>query len=519
MASYYGGSDLSAEQVAQIAYQAGFRGEQLVEMVAIAKRESSYNTGAHRTDSPRSALSGDRGLWQINYIWDNELTQAGIIRSKADLFDPATNARAAMYVFQKQGAAAWLAGNGGTAGLDAARGAVNRAQQSGALGSDWQSGASGGSTASGSTTAKTTLPSDATIVRYTGDGGLYAVFDYAPNQGIWFQITDETAAAGHTVHTMDPNQWYSRWGTSINGGDAAELTPVASTYGTFGAFWSSIATQVIGPNNPAINDPGVLAVLAEFAARPDMSEVELQNKLKGTAYWQARTEGELQWNSLSQAEQALRRQDAGARMAQTWFEYAGVEVTPGDMVATGYVELVASGKMGFSEWTETVLKPRALDIAESPWSRQVRTEEEAQRQRPIDIENTVSKVRDTLQRWGLQWTEPQMHSWAKAIVEKHNSDDDLMEAVKDQAQAMFVTKPRDVETQAWAGPWLQTYGRVMEEEATLFTPEVVQSLAGGHGVWDLEQSLKKSSKWLNTRNAREELFTLAGEVGARMGYA
>jgi len=104
---------VTREQVAAELYRLGVRGETLALMTGIPQRESGYRTDAHRSDQPKSKLSGDRGLFQINYIWDKQLKAAGIINSAADLFDPIKNIRAAVYVMNKQGPAAWGAGSGG----------------------------------------------------------------------------------------------------------------------------------------------------------------------------------------------------------------------------------------------------------------------------------------------------------------------------------------------------------------------------------------------------------------------
>lgn len=104
---------LSRTQVAQFLYDAGFRGDDLIKMVAIAGRESGYQTDAHRTDQDKSKVSGDRGLFQINYVNDKGLLNAGIITSKSDLFDPAVAARAAKWLFDQSGLAPWAAGPGG----------------------------------------------------------------------------------------------------------------------------------------------------------------------------------------------------------------------------------------------------------------------------------------------------------------------------------------------------------------------------------------------------------------------
>lgn len=87
---------LSIEDVARIAHGAGFRGQSLITAVAIAGRESSYKPRAHRTDTNPAKLSGDLGLWQINYSNLTESFMASIgAKSRNDLFNPKINARAA----------------------------------------------------------------------------------------------------------------------------------------------------------------------------------------------------------------------------------------------------------------------------------------------------------------------------------------------------------------------------------------------------------------------------------------
>ena len=142
---------LSGEQVAQLAYQAGFRGDALVKMVGIAKRESGYNP------SIKNPNTSDLGLWQINSANDKFLIQQGIIKQHSDLNDPVTNARAA-WALSKQGtnfspwngsAKGWSANGNPTYGvnLSAAQTAVNGAASQGLLGQDYGASATPTATA------------------------------------------------------------------------------------------------------------------------------------------------------------------------------------------------------------------------------------------------------------------------------------------------------------------------------------------------------------------------------------
>jgi hypothetical protein len=91
-----GGTALTAARVAEIARAAGFTGDALVRAVAIAGRESSFRPGARRTDNDPAAMTGDFGLWQINYSNLTPEFMAAIgASSREDLLDPAINAAAA----------------------------------------------------------------------------------------------------------------------------------------------------------------------------------------------------------------------------------------------------------------------------------------------------------------------------------------------------------------------------------------------------------------------------------------
>ena len=85
---------VSDQQIAQSAYNAGFRGQSLVTAIAVAIGESHGNTTALADKGEFSV-----GLWQINvhgYLGDR-LKKLGF-SSWTDLYDPDKNARAAYMV-------------------------------------------------------------------------------------------------------------------------------------------------------------------------------------------------------------------------------------------------------------------------------------------------------------------------------------------------------------------------------------------------------------------------------------
>lgn len=91
---------MTAEEVAQTAYDAGFRGEDLATIVAVGMSESDSNPRAHNPD--RTTGDNSYGIWQINMIETYQaerLRQFGL-QANEELWDPEVNARAAYQLYQ-----------------------------------------------------------------------------------------------------------------------------------------------------------------------------------------------------------------------------------------------------------------------------------------------------------------------------------------------------------------------------------------------------------------------------------
>ena len=522
---------MTPEQVAQVLYQAGFRGEELVTMVAIGKRESGYNPSAKRTDNPGGS-TGDFGLFQINYVnWPDVKTALGLSGGIEQLFNPLVNARAAKYLHSRGGFSPWNAAAGGfnangsptyATNVGAARTAVNNAASQGLLGQDYNSGGSMAPNGTGTPTADATggpmtLPPDAVL--YNNGTGIFAVFDVG---GV--KISYAVDFMGGTV-TLDSSkinvvtgeQWTAL--QTVDGGDAEELRGMGTSWQSYKDFFMRIVDEVFGSNNPARSDTEVLRVLAEYAGRPDMSTAELTNKLQSTQWYQTRTSNELAWNSMSEAERQKRTDDTAAQLAQTWFQFTGEAITADDPRISNYLEEISSGKRTIGSWTEQIVKPQALTVDNSPWARTINDEKKAQLQPGIDVENTAQRVGDLARRWGIRWSDGTYQDWARKITGNQASEADVLEALKAQAEVLYPWKNRDTETMSAATPWIETYSRVMEKQADLFDPKVQAALTAGQPVWDFEQTLKKSTDWLGTRNAREDLVGVISETGRRMGFS
>jgi hypothetical protein len=121
--SFLEGQHYSAVQIARLAQQAGFTGNDWVVSVAIAEAESSGWTHARLIDTDCSV---DRGLWQINSYWHGEV-------SDACAFDPSCNANATHTIWASGGWTQWTTYNNGAylSHMSEAQAAVDQVRRGG----------------------------------------------------------------------------------------------------------------------------------------------------------------------------------------------------------------------------------------------------------------------------------------------------------------------------------------------------------------------------------------------------
>jgi hypothetical protein len=97
-ATVTGGASSGAAFAAKLAYDAGFRGEDLFKIVAIAGRESGWNP------SSKNPNTSDRGMWQINWSANGSTMQKYLgAKGPEDMFNPVMNAKGAYLLWQRAG--------------------------------------------------------------------------------------------------------------------------------------------------------------------------------------------------------------------------------------------------------------------------------------------------------------------------------------------------------------------------------------------------------------------------------
>ena len=107
----------------------------------------------------------------------------------------------------------------------------------------------------------------------------------------------------------------------------------------------------------------------------------------------------------------------------------------------------------------------------------------------------------------------------KKLVENLDSEADLTEFLKDQAQVLYPWKDREIATQTAAEPWMTTFSRVLEQPMPdIYNPRIQQALTAGQPIYDFEKTLRQSDDWKQTMNFRQTMTNAVAMLGEKMGF-
>jgi hypothetical protein len=355
-----------------------------------------------------------------------------------------------------------------------------------------------------------------TVVQYTVDGA-NIFYDFS-EPGIRDRVD---MGAVPFRGAVDPGKFFGQ-PNLVHGGVVSELQGSDIQKSPTYQDWMNRQLVILTGNDKAmLGDRQVVSLLMKRAAE-NISDEELQATLKNTNWWKGRTDSQRQWEKLSPADQANKIKDAAAQLADSYFQETGQQLKmKNNNELFAKATQLASGATSVSQLVWGWIRPLAQKNPESPWSRHLRDEQENQRQRGVDIENMTGHARDLFEQWGIKGSDSTLKTWGQKLVEKKNSEQDLLDYLKNQATVMYPWAKDQLATgmatKDIAQPWVDTFQRVMEQPTDLFNPKVQAALTKGQPVYDFEKQLKMGDDWLNTKNARDTMTQTATEVGKRMG--
>lgn len=561
--------------------------EEAMVLTTIAKLESGFRTDAR---SPVTAsdekYGGAYGLFQhLKEYWPSRSKAAGL-GSNADINDPINNIKVALYLYKNtsNGLNHWSAYKRDDFGthLGKIEQEVNTLAYSDPsyrysptsltsvaskprTSSTFDTTMGEGDQFYGDTTGYTNgadgpiaLPTDGKFYKVDGKVYMMVTIGGAGNTGptlgrgnrstaststgmasatIFFEVPSGTDGVTNPT-VMSAATWKSQVTTKgwIDGGSAEAFAGMEAGQ-TVGEMFERVLWEMGLYGSDALNDQGVINVMAEMLARPDMSATEFQTRLQQTDYWKQTTDQGRIWNDLSPAQQEQNLMDQAGVVAGLWFTYTGESINLADYDADGngtvsHSELmkgnkvlgemalaVASGKKTQQQIINDTIKPAALEFAESPYNRIVRSEKQEQGKYGVTVSNKAAEIAMEYRRWGIPISDREAESLATKVVMNEMADADWLDSLKDSAQALYPNKARDIATLDWARPYMSTYEQLMEApQPDLMDASIQSALTSGMSLSDYQTTIRKSDAWKGTANAKAQFNSKANNIGRMMGF-
>jgi hypothetical protein len=398
----------------------------------------------------------------------------------------------------------------------------------------------GGTTGGTATDAPVVLPTGGEF--FTVGSTRYVAYSIKDPAGVgqawmYFEIPSGIDAPAGTK--LSASEWERKTGQEgwANAGSADAFRGVEA-----GSSWDDIIERTLMEmgiyGTDAMEDPGVLRVIAKFVADPTMGPTYLQSLLAQTDWYNAHTDRERSWNDKSEAQQAQDIVDQAMSLVGTWFTYVGEAIdvmqwdADGDGVLTadelkaGNPDLyaralgIANGTMTSREVVEAWIKPAAAETDfESPWQRVIRQEEQAQGQFETDVESSAAQVQQLYRDYGIPITWEEALKLGDAVEMNTQSLAEIEQGLDEQAMALYPGKPPGVKTITYANPYISAYKQLLEvPDVGLDDTTLQRAMTEGSTLGDFQTTLRKDPRWMKTANARDTYYQTLGQLGRTMGF-
>lgn len=357
--------------------------------------------------------------------------------------------------------------------------------------------------------------------------GLVVMYDIGAGANVYYEVPPGLAGfvtlskyAGAQPQNMTLPQFQQTYPHGlVDGGSAQALQgDDIQKAGSYQEWYNNLLNIAMGGHTEAANDTEVRELMTQHIVN-NMSDDELQARLATTAYAKNQSNAAKTYNDASDAEKQQMVQDMAHTLAEQYMTTVGTAVAITDPALQAWAKSVASGQSTMGNLIETVFKPKALENPDSPWAREIRTENQAQGQNSVDTSNKAQEVLDQAKQWGVGADQNWANQWAQNIVANKASMADLTNTLKAQAKVLYPWKDDDTPTLTAAQPWLETYAKTMETGTPdIMNPQIQDALTKGQSLADFGQTLRGSDAWLKTDNAKQTLSQAATEIGSKMGF-
>ncbi len=364
------------------------------------------------------------------------------------------------------------------------------------------------------------------------DGQTYLLYTIDPGFGATVDVAFTYDKTLPYLERISASQWQSMVDDNLvlTGGDTTDL------HGLGNRNWDDIIDQFIWEaglqGTDALGDQTIVETLGLWILRPDMSDVELGNRIAESDWTNARTVAELEWNDLPGAEQRQRILDEAISLATAWGVSTGVNLDMSGFTTVASIQAanpelaqwatdIASGKATEPQAVAQWIIPAAAAIEDSPYNRKLTDETRMQGQQDAITADYRSQVIDMYTRYGITVSSADADDISEALYMNTDTLGDLTERVRDQSAGIYPHKPREVDFQTYAAPFANAYAMTLETTVPSFDdPMLAGHLTNPDAAPNLSafrKELRSDPRWDTTLNARDQYFRSFDQVGRTMG--
>ena len=234
-------------------------------------------------------------------------------------------------------------------------------------------------------------------------------------------------------------------------------------------------------------------------------------KIKTTAWYKKNGESARQYQVLKATDPATLNSRRAALIAQIQDAASSM----GAAVPTAKLGTIAEQALMFS-WNDAQLKNALggyVKVVNGVYSGAAATDTE--------------QLRQTAWRNGINLSSPTLQNWAALIAKGQGSTQMFQTQIRNLAKSLAPGYAQELDSgldlHDIASPFMQSMGSVLEmnpADIDLFTPEIRKALSGttadgkpaSTSLWQFEQSLRKDSRWLGTKNAQDAVMSTGRKV-------
>lgn len=260
-----------------------------------------------------------------------------------------------------------------------------------------------------------------------------------------------------------------------------------------------------------------LKALLKQAVKEGWSTDKFKGKLMASSWYRTHSETQRQFFELEQRDPTTAKAQIDAQYAKLkdQFATAGVEIDDARLRAMARTTLM------YGSTDDQIQDMIAYEFEYKPGETSGM------------VAQTETDVRSLARDYGVNVSEDQMGDWIGGVIGGEYTTQTLADYVRDIARSKYLGYQKQIDAgmtvRDIAAPYLSSYSSILEVDPSNVDVQdnlIQKALQGQMGqdgtvtpqtVYDFEKTLRKDPRWLKTKNAKDDMTSMALQIGRDFG--